>query len=215
MTIRVLVADDQPAVRRGFRTILDAQPDLEVVGEAADGVAALALARELQPDVVVADVRMPRMDGLELTRRLAGPQAAAPLRVIVVTTYDLDEYVHAALRAGACGFLLKHAGPALLAEGVRAAAAGDALISPSVTVRLLRHLTPSPARTAVPGEQPLSDRELEIVKLVAQGRSNPEIAAELFISSGTAKTHVANVQRKLGVRNRVGIAAWAWENGHA
>jgi DNA-binding NarL/FixJ family response regulator len=215
VTIRVLIADDQPAVRRSFRTILDTQPDLEVVGEAPDGVTALDLAGELRPDVVVADIRMPRMDGLELTRRLAGPGTAEPMRVIVVTTYDLDEYVHAALRAGACGFLLKHAGPVLLVEGIRAANAGDALISPSVTVRLLRHLTPSPARTGVPGEQRLSDRELEIVKLVAAGKSNPEIGAELFISAGTAKTHVANVQRKLGVRNRVGIAAWAWEHGHA
>ncbi|MBB5079965.1 response regulator [Nonomuraea endophytica] len=209
MTIRVLVADDQPAVRRSFRTIIDAQPDLEVVGEAPDGVAALELAAELAPDVVVADIRMPRMDGLELTRRLSDT-----IRVIVVTTYDLDEYVHTALRSGACGFLLKHAGAGLLAEGIRAAAAGDALISPSVTVRLLRHLTPAQGRTGVAGET-LSDRELEIVRLVAQGRSNPEIGAELFISAGTAKTHVANVQRKLGVRNRVGIAAWAWENGHA
>ncbi|GAA0943089.1 response regulator transcription factor [Nonomuraea longicatena] len=213
--IRVLVADDQPAVRRAFRTILGAEPDIEVVGEAADGQAALAAVRELRPDVVVADIRMPRMDGLELTRLLAGPGVEEPVRVIVVTTYDLDEYVHTALRSGACGFLLKHAGAALLAEGVRAAAAGDALISPSVTVRLLRHLTPSPERAGVPGEQPLSDRELEIVRLVALGRSNPEIGAELFISSGTAKTHVANIQRKLGVRNRVGIAAWAWEHGHA
>ncbi|WP_157249887.1 response regulator [Nonomuraea typhae] len=208
--IRVLVADDQPAVRAAFRTIIEAQPDLEVVAEAPDGVAALELARQVKPDVVVADIRMPRMDGLELTRRLSGST-----RVIVVTTYDLDEYVHTALRSGACGFLLKHAGPVLLVEGIRAAAAGDALISPSVTVRLLRHLTPAQNRAGVPGEQPLSDRELEIVRLVAQGRSNPEIGAELFISAGTAKTHVANVQRKLGVRNRVGIAAWAWENGHA
>ncbi|MFD9939345.1 response regulator [Nonomuraea sp. NPDC059023] len=208
MTIRVLVADDQPAVRRSFRTIIDAQPDLEVVGEAPDGVAALELAAELAPDVVVADIRMPRMDGLELTRRLSDT-----VRVIVVTTYDLDEYVHTALRSGACGFLLKHAGAGLLAEGIRAAAAGDALISPSVTVRLLRRLTPAQGRTGVAGET-LSDRELEIVRLVAQGRSNPEIGSELFISAGTAKTHVANVQRKLGVRNRVGIAAWAWENGH-
>lgn len=208
----ILIADDQAAVRHGFRLILDAQPDMQVIGEAADGETALALARRLRPDVVLADIRMPRLDGLELTRRLAGDEAAEPLRVIVVTTFDLDEYVHAALRNGACGFLLKRSGPALLVEAVRAAMAGDTLISPAVTVRLLRHLTEPRPRDAEPSE-PLTERELEVAHLVARGLTNAEIGAELFISPGTAKTHVANIQHKLGVRNRVGIAAWAWDSG--
>jgi DNA-binding NarL/FixJ family response regulator len=210
--IRILIADDQERIRHGFRLILDAQPDMQVVGEAADGLTAEALARRLRPDVVLADVRMPRMDGLELTRRLAGPDAVEPVRVIVVTTFDLDDYVHAALRNGACGFLLKRAGPTLLIEAVRAAMAGDTLVSPSITVRLLRHLTQPADDVEVPGE-PLTERELEVARLVARGRTNAEIGAELFISAGTAKTHVANIQRKLGARNRVGIAAWAFRAG--
>jgi DNA-binding NarL/FixJ family response regulator len=214
MTTRILIADDQAAVRHGFRLILGAQPDMEVVGEAADGETALALALRLRPDVVLADIRMPRLDGLELTRRLAGPEAAEPLRVIVVTTFDLDEYVHAALRNGACGFLLKRSGPALLVEAVRAAVEGDTLISPQVTVRLLRQLT-EPRPADVDPSEPLTQRELEVVRLVARGFTNTEIGAELFISAGTAKTHVANIQRKLGARNRVGIAAWAWDSGRA
>lgn len=211
--IRVLVADDQEGVRQAFRIILDAQPDMTVVGEAADGIAAVERARHLRPDVVLADIRMPRMDGLEVTRLLAGPEAGAPMRVVVVTTFDLDEYVHAALRNGACGFLLKRSGPALLAEAVRAAVAGDTLISPQVTVRLLRALTtPRPGR-ADPAR--LTGRELEITRLLAQGLTNAEIGAALFISPGTVKNHVAAIQRKLGARNRVGIAAWAWDTGHA
>ncbi|MGK4580313.1 response regulator [Kitasatospora sp. HPMI-4] len=208
---RILLADDQDDVRSGFRLVLDSQPDMTVVGEAADGVTAVELARRLRPDVVLADIRMPRLDGLEVTRLLAGPEAEQPVRVIVVTTFDLDEYVRTALRYGACGFLLKRSGPNLLIEGVRAAMAGDTLISPQVTVRLLRHLTaPEPARRP---DLVLSEREQEVVRLVAAGLTNAEIGAELFISAGTAKTHVANVQAKLGVRNRVGIAAWAWEAG--
>ena len=215
MTTRILIADDQEAVRHGFRLILDAQPDMRVVADAADGAAALELARRVRPDVVLADIRMPRLDGLELTRALAGPGVADPIRVVVVTTFDLDEYVHAALRNGACGFLLKRSGPALLVEAVRAAMAGDALISPSVTVRLLRHLQVPGADESPSGGEPLTDREEAVARLVAQGKTNAEIGAELFISAGTAKTHVANIQRKLGVRNRVGIAVWAWSSGAA
>ncbi|MEU7602719.1 response regulator transcription factor [Streptomyces sp. NPDC040724] len=207
MTTRILIADDQEDIRSGFRLILDSQPDMTVVGEAADGERAVALARELRPDVVLADIRMPRLDGLEVTRLLA-PET----RVVVVTTFDLDEYVHTALRNGACGFLLKRSGPALLIEGVRAAMAGDTLISPQITVRLLSRLTESgPVVRRAP--HPLTERELDIVRLVARGLTNAEIGAELFISAGTAKTHIANVQAKTGARNRVGIAAWAWEHG--
>ena len=210
MTTRVLIADDQELVRHGFRLIIDAQPDMRVVADAPDGVTALTLARRLRPDVVLADIRMPRMDGLELTRALAGPDVDEPLRVIVVTTFDLDEYVHGALRNGACGFLVKRAGPALLVEAIRAAMAGDALISPSVTVRLLRHLREASPPLDDPAPEALTEREIAVARLVAEGKTNAEIGGELNISAGTAKTHVANIQRKLGVRNRVGIAVWAW-----
>lgn len=213
MTIRILIADDQRGIREAFRMILEAQPDMSVVGEAPDGIAALDLARRLRPDVVLADIRMPALDGLELTRALAGPDIADPIRVIVVTTFELDEYVRTALRNGACGFLLKRSGPTLLVEAIRAAMSGDTLISPQLTVRLLRNvLTEAPPKADGPT---LSDRELEVVTLVAQGRTNAEIAADLFISPGTAKNHVANIGRKLEVSNRVGIAAWAWAAGHA
>jgi len=205
--IRVLIADDQEAVRFSFRTILDAAPGVGVVAEAADGLSALALARETRPDVALVDIRMPGMDGLELTRVLG--EAVPSVRVVVVTTYDLDAYVHTALRNGAYGFLLKHSGAGLLAEAVRAAAAGDALISPEVTVRLLRELSPRHETT-----HRLTDRELDIVALVADGKTNAEIGAELYITAGTVKTHLAHVQQKLGVPNRVAIAAWAWETGH-
>ncbi|GGW49045.1 MULTISPECIES: response regulator [Streptomyces] len=221
--IRVLIADDQDMVRTGFRFFLDAQPDITVVAEAADGEEAVALARTLRPDVCLLDIRMPKLDGLAATRLLAGPDVADPMRVVVVTTFDLDEYVYGALRGGACGFLLKDSGPTLLAEAVRAAAAGDALVSPSVTVRLLKHLTraprqAAPVRTAAPAEppaEPLTDRELDVVRLVALGRTNAEIAAGLYVSLSTVKTHLSSVQLKLHARNRVEIAAWAWQHGHA
>lgn len=228
MTIRVLVADDQEMVRRGLRRIIDAQPDMRVIGEAADGVAAVEMGRSLRPDVALVDIRMPRRDGLEVTRLLTGPNVAQPVRVVVVTTFDLDEYVYPALAYGASGFVLKRSGPALLAEAVRAAMAGESLISPAITVRLLRHLAASPGglsaagaaadhTTAVPagGANPLSERETELVRLIAAGTSNADIAAELFISVGTVKSHVVNIQAKLGTANRVQIAAWAWETGHA
>ncbi len=206
--IRVMIADDQAMVRTGFGMIIGAQPDMQLIGEAADGVEAVAMARRLKPDVALFDIRMPRMDGLEALRLLAGPGVADPVKVVVVTTFDLDEYVHQALRNGAAGFLLKDSGPALLVEAVRAAVSGDALISPSITVRLLEHLSP-PAPTGDDGG--LSPRELDVVKLAARGLTNAEIATQLFISVGTVKTHLGSVQTKLGARNRVEIAAWAWE----
>jgi DNA-binding NarL/FixJ family response regulator len=208
VTIRVLLADDQESVRMAFRTILNAERDIDVVGEAADGVEAVELAARLRPDVALVDVRMPRMDGLELTRVLCA--ATPPVRVVVVTTYDLDAYVHKALHHGACGFLLKHSGVALLVQAVRAAVAGDALISPEVTVRLLRELAPRPT----PQPHRLTDRELDVVALVAEGKTNAEIGAQLYITAGTVKTHLASIQQKLGVANRVAIAAWAWSTGH-
>ncbi|MFJ9736515.1 response regulator [Streptomyces sp. NPDC101166] len=219
--IRVLIADDQEMVRTGFRFFLEAQPDITVVAEAADGEDAVALARRERPDVCLLDIRMPRLDGLEATRLLAGPDVADPMRVVVVTTFDLDEYVYGALRGGACGFLLKDSGPTLLAEAVRAAAAGDSLVSPSVTVRLLKHITApqaasaARAKPAAPNGEDLTDRELDVVRLVALGRTNAEIAAELYVSLSTVKTHLSSVQLRLAVRNRVEIAAWAWKNGYA
>jgi DNA-binding NarL/FixJ family response regulator len=216
VTIRVLIADDQEMVRRGMRRVLDSQSDMEVVCEAADGVTALELAGRFRPDVALLDVRMPEMDGLEVTRRLAGPDAVVPVKVVVVTTFDLDEYVYPALRHGASGFLLKRSGPSLLVEAVRAAHNGDALVSPSITVRLLKHL--NAVRSPVAGtarhtaRNTLSEREVEVVREIARGRTNQEVGAELFISLSTVKSHVSTIQTKLGLRNRVEIAAWAWEN---
>ena len=212
MSVRVLVADDQELVRTGLRMILDAQPDIEVVGEAADGREAVTLARELRPGVCLFDVRMPELDGIEATRLLAGPDAGDPMAIVVITTFDLDEYVHGALKAGARGFLLKDAGPQLLVQAIRSAANGDALIAPNVTARLLAAFSGSlaDAPPAQPSE-PLTAREEEVLARVAGGRTNAEIADELFISLSTTKTHLASLMSKLGARNRVELAMWAYE----
>lgn len=214
MTIRVVVADDQLLVRTGLTMILNAQPGIEVVGEATDGHEAVAVARELRPDVCLFDIRMPGIDGVEATRRLAGPGVDDPLAVVVITTFDLDEYVHGALKAGARGFLLKDAGPELLVQAIEAAANGDALISPSITRRLLTTLA-GLERSAPPAQpiEPLTEREEEVLLTVARGRTNAEIAEELHITLSTVKTHVAALMNKLGARNRVEVAMWAYETG--
>ncbi|AKU92695.1 response regulator [Vulgatibacter incomptus] len=210
MNIRVIVADDQEIVRTGLQLILDAQPGIEVVGVAADGERAVELALELRPDVCLVDIRMPGVDGIEATRRLAGSNIA----VVVITTFDHDDYVYAALKAGARGFLLKDAGPELLAQAIRAAARGDALIAPNITARLLSSF--AAARPDAPRPKPsddLTDREEEVLLCVARGLTNDEIAGELRISLSTAKSHIASLMNKLGGRNRVELAIWAYESG--
>ncbi|WP_248965673.1 response regulator [Sphaerisporangium perillae] len=212
MSIRVIVADDQEIVRTGLAMILDAQPDIDVIGEAADGRRAIELARRLRPDVCLFDIRMPGVDGIEATRSLAGPTVEDPLAVVVITTFDLDEYVYAALRAGARGFLLKNAGAALLSQAVHAAANGDALIAPSITARLLEAFARTgPASPPVKPIEALTDREEQILATVARGRTNSEIADEFYISLSTVKSHIASLMAKLGARNRVEIAMWAYE----
>jgi DNA-binding NarL/FixJ family response regulator len=204
MSVRVLVADDQEIVRTGLKLILDAQPGIEVVGEAADGREAVALARSLRPDVCLFDIRMPEMDGIEATRLLADE----PIAVVVITTFDLDEYVYGALKAGARGFLLKDAGPELLVQAIHAAANGDALIAPNITARLLASFA---GASPVQPTEPLTAREEEVLARVARGRTNTEIAEDLFISLSTTKTHLASLMSKLGARNRVELAMWAYE----
>jgi DNA-binding NarL/FixJ family response regulator len=212
VTVRVIVADDQEIVRTGLRMILDAQPDIDVVGEAADGRQAVELARRLQPDVCLFDIRMPGVDGIEATRLIAGPAVAAPLAVVVITTFDLDDYVYAALRAGARGFLLKDAGPALLTQAVHAAADGDALIAPRITARLLQSFADAgPPSPPVQPIEPLTGREEQILAAVAQGLTNSEIAGQMYITLSTVKTHITRLMAKLGARNRVEIAMWAYE----
>lgn len=211
MTIRVLVADDQDLVRTGLRMILDAQPAVEVVAEAADGREAVELARRHRPDVCLFDIRMPELDGIEATRILAGPDVDEPMAVVVITTFDLDEYVHGALKAGARGFLLKDAGPELLVQAVHAAADGEALIAPSVTARLLREFAATDSRPAPQPIEALTEREEEVLLTVATGLTNAEIADRLHVSLSTVKTHLAALMRKIGARNRVEIAIWAYE----
>ncbi|MFZ1373404.1 MAG: response regulator transcription factor [Nostocoides sp.] len=213
MSIRVLIADDQAIVRSGLTMLLEAQPDIEVIGAAADGREAVRMALELRPDVGLFDIRMPLMDGIEATRRLAGPDVTNPLPIVVITTFDLDEYVHGALKAGARGFLLKDAGPALLTQAIHAAAQGDALIAPSVTVRLLAafaHAQAPPLRQPI---EALTAREEDVLVPLALGRTNDEIASELYITTSTVKAHLASIMRKLDARNRVEVAMWAHETG--
>jgi DNA-binding NarL/FixJ family response regulator len=209
MSLRVLVADDQEIVRTGLAMILGAQDGIEVVATAVDGQDAVEQARDLRPDVCLLDIRMPRLNGIEATRALAGPDVADPLAVVVVTTFDLDEYVYGALLAGAKGFLLKDCGPELLTHAVRAAADGGSLIAPSVTTRLLKGF----ATRDTPAEphSPLTDREEQVLVAVARGLTNHEVAAELYISLSTVKTHLGSLMTKLGVRNRVELALWAYQ----
>ena len=212
--IRVLVVDDEALVRGGIRMILGAQPDITVAGEAADGREALDHARTLRPDVVLMDVRMPELDGLEATRRMLAPRHEAP-RVLVLTTFDLDEYVYEAMRAGASGFLLKSVPPEQLVNAVRVVAAGDALLAPAITRRLIEQFVrrPPPGAVRPAALETLTDRELDVLKLVARGLSNAEIAAQLFVSDGTVKTHVNRILRKLDLRDRVQAVVLAYETG--
>ncbi|HEX2028975.1 MAG TPA: response regulator transcription factor [Nitriliruptorales bacterium] len=215
MTIRVLIADDQAMVRTGIRLILESEPDLEVVGEARDGAEAVAKARRLRPDVVLMDVRMPGVDGIDATRELRTASPPVEARVLILTTYDLDENVFAALRAGADGFLLKHAPSDDLIRAIRTVAQGDALLSPEVTRRVIAEFASIPQqRSAPPPELDLlTQREREVFDLLARGRSNAEIARALFVQATTVKTHVAHALRKLGLRDRAAAVIYAFEHG--
>jgi len=214
--IRVLIADDQALVRAGFRMILDAEEDIDVVGEASDGTEAVEQAKRLDPDVVLMDIRMPELDGIEATRRVIAGGGDDPTRVLMLTTFDLNEYVYEALRAGASGFLLKDVPPEELAAGIRAVARGDALLAPSITKRLIHEFARgAPAAAPPAGFDELTAREVEVFKLVARGLSNAEIAAELVVSETTVKTHVARLLMKLGLRDRVQAVVLAYESGIA
>jgi DNA-binding NarL/FixJ family response regulator len=216
--VRVLIADDQALVRAGFRMILDAEDDIDVVGEASDGREAVDAARRLRPDVVLMDIRMPELDGIEATRQvLAAPGGGDPVRVLMLTTFDLNEYVYDALRAGASGFLLKDVPPEQLADGIRVVARGDALLAPAITRRLIQEFAQAGAPAGPPpkGLDELTARELEVFRLVARGLSNAEIAAELIVSETTVKTHVARMLMKLGLRDRVQAVVLAYEAGIA
>jgi DNA-binding NarL/FixJ family response regulator len=216
VTIRVLLVDDQPLLRTGFRMILSSEPDLTIVGEAADGAAGVEAARRLQPDVVLMDIRMPGMDGIQATRVLAGPGVENPTKVLILTTFGLDEYVVEALRAGASGFLLKDAPPEDLVEAIRIVAAGEALLAPSITRRLLDRIAsrlPPARENAIPALSELTERELEVLKLLARGLSNAEIADKLVVSETTVKTHVSRVLAKLEIRDRVQAVILCYETG--
>ena len=216
MSVRVLIVDDQALVRAGFRMILESEPDVEIVGEAGDGAEALEAARELTPDVILMDIRMPNLDGLEATRRLLETPGEAP-RVLMLTTFDLDEYVYEALRAGASGFMLKDTPPEQLVEAIHVVARGDALLSPTITRRVIEEFIRRPPST-IPVERPaklaeLTARELEVLGFMARGLSNAEIATDLFVSETTVKTHVARILMKLGLRDRVQAVVFAYESG--
>jgi DNA-binding NarL/FixJ family response regulator len=216
MTTRVLLVDDQPLLRTGFRMILSAESDLQVVGEAGDGASAVELARKLRPDVVLMDIRMPGMDGIQATRALAGPGVEDPIKVLILTTFGLDEYVVESLRAGASGFLLKDAPAEDLVEAIKVVAAGEALLAPSVTRRLLDRVAsrlPPATDDALPAFAELTDREMEVLKLMARGLSNAEIADKLVVSETTVKTHVSRVLGKLDLRDRVQAVILAYETG--
>ena len=216
MSVRVLIVDDQALVRAGFRMILEAEPDIEIVGEASDGEEALKAAGELSPDVVLMDIRMPNLDGLEATRRLVDGGGAGP-RVLMLTTFDLDEYVYEALRAGASGFLLKDTPPEQLVSAIHVVASGDALLSPSITKRVIEEFIQRPPSTVPIATPPrlkeLTARELEVLGFMARGLSNAEIARDLFVSETTVKTHVARILMKLELRDRVQAVVFAYENG--
>ncbi|MGB3185757.1 MAG: response regulator transcription factor [Ornithinimicrobium sp.] len=213
--VRVLIADDQDMVRIGLATILNAEPSIDVVGQARDGLEAVTQVRSLRPDVCLFDIRMPHLDGIEATRRVAGPEVEEPVPVIVITTFDQDEYVYDALRAGARGFLLKDADPDLLIRAVQAAADGDALIAPAITARLLATFATSRAAKVPEPIDPLTPREEDVLDLVAAGRTNAEIAEELYLSLSTVKTHIGALMTKLSARNRVEVVIWAYESGRA
>ena len=214
--LRILIADDQALVRAGFRMILEVEDDLEIVGEAVDGAQAVAMVKELEPDVVLMDIRMPEMDGIEATRLITGDDEDSGPRVLMLTTFDLNEYVYEALRAGASGFLLKDVPPEQLAAGIRVVAAGDALLAPAITKRLISEFAntrPVEAPQPPASFDDLTAREVEVFRLIARGLSNAEIAAELVVSETTVKTHVARRLMKLGLRDRVQAVVLAYESG--
>jgi DNA-binding NarL/FixJ family response regulator len=215
MSVRVVVADDQALVRAGFRLLVDSAPDLEVVGEAVDGAQAVELARQQRPEVVLMDIRMPQMDGLEATRQITADELLTGVRILMLTTFDLDEYVYQALRVGASGFLLKDTPPADLLAAIRVVAAGDALLAPAITRRLITEFArrPDPTRVAPAALDALTDREREVLGLVAHGLSNTEIAQRLVVSPATSKTYVSRLLAKLGARDRAQLVAIAYETG--